>query len=70
MNSEITTTLLNFEIAAIRRFCEKTRPSAAFQLRQAGAQKMHGHTPPARVQFLFSGVYAYPLGQIGSWSCT
>ena len=68
MNSEMTTIFLNRAIARVRRACEKTRASAAFHARHAGAQKRHGQIPPAREQLCFSGVYAYPLGQIGSWS--
>ena len=56
MNSEMTTSFLNFAIAAIRRFWSNTRLSAGFQLRQSGAQKMHGHSPPAREQLRRSGV--------------
>ena len=48
--------LLNRAIARFRRPCANTRPSALFQLRQSGAQRRHGHTPPARVQLRLSGV--------------
>ena len=56
MNSEMTMIRFNRAIALIRRRCVNTRPNAAFHARHAGAQKRHGHTPLARVQFCFSGV--------------
>ena len=70
MNSEITTTFLKRAIVRFRRAWENTRLSAAFHARHAGAQKRHGQIPLALVQLCPSGVYAYPLGHIGSWSCT
>ena len=56
MNAEMTTIFFIRAIALIRRRCVNTRPRAAFHARHAGAQKRHGHTPPDRVQFCFSGV--------------
>ena len=56
MNSEMTTSFLNLAIARFLRDCERMRLSALLQLRQSGAQKMQGQSPPARVQLRFSGV--------------
>ena len=56
MNSEMTTIFLKRAMMRLRLPWAKTRASAGLQLRHAGAQKMHGHTPPGRVQLWPSGV--------------
>ena len=56
MNCEITTMRLKRDMALFLRDCENTRPSAARQLRQSGAQKTHGKSAPGLEQLQPSGV--------------